>query len=75
MPHAARRYDLLILGLKAPLLADELAGVLEVQYPTMRLLSLTEPIPRSAFLETLSAARTALLLCLKEGFYLPAVGR
>jgi hypothetical protein len=74
MPHAARRYDLLIVGLKAPLLAGELAGVLEVQYPTMRLLSLTEPIPRSAFLETLSAARTALLLpSVEEGFYLPAI--
>ena len=74
MPHAARRYDLLIVGLKAPVLADELAGVLKVQYPKMRLLGLTKPIPRSAFLETLNAARTALLLpCLKEGFYLPAV--
>jgi glycosyltransferase involved in cell wall biosynthesis len=74
MPHAARRYDLLIVGLKAPLLAAELASVLEVQYPTMRLLSLTEPVPRNAFLETIRAARTALLLPdLKEGFYLPAV--
>jgi hypothetical protein len=74
MPHAARRYDLLIVGVKAPLLADELAGVLKVQYPRMQLLSLTEPIPRSAFLETLRAARAALMLpCLEEGFYLPAV--
>jgi glycosyltransferase involved in cell wall biosynthesis len=74
MPHVARRYDLLIVGLKAPLLAGELAGLLEVRYPTVRLLSLTEPIPRNAFLETLSAARTALLLpCVEEGFYLPAI--
>ena len=73
-PRAARRFDLLIVGLKAPLLAGELAGALNLQYPSMRLLILTEPLPRSAFLEALGAARTALLLPQpKEGFYLPAL--
>jgi hypothetical protein len=74
VPHSARRYDLLIVGLKVPLLANELASVLEVRYPSMRLLSLTDPVPRSAFLQVLGAARTALLLPQpREGFYLPAL--
>jgi len=69
---SVRPYDLLIAGLKAPVLADELAGLLRVRHPEMRLLSLTEYIPRSAFLEALGAARTVLLLpSAKEGFYLP----
>lgn len=73
-PRTARPYDLLIVGLKAPLLADELAGVLRSQRPEIRLLSLTGWIPRLAFLEALGAARTALLLpSPKEGFYLPAL--
>ena len=73
-PRAARPYDLLIVGLKAPLLADDLAGVLRVRHPGIRLLSLTRGIPRSAFLEALGAARTALLLpSPREGFYLPAL--
>ncbi len=73
-PRAARQFDLLIAGLKAPRLAGELACALNLLYPSMRLLSLTEPLPRSAFLEALNAARTALLLPQpKEGFYLPAL--
>jgi hypothetical protein len=73
-PRAARQYDLVIVGLKAPLLAGELAGALNLLYPSMRLSSLTEPLPRTAFLEALGAARTALLLPQpKEGFYLPAL--
>ena len=73
-PRAARPYDLLIVGLKAPLLADELAGVLRVRRPGIGLLSLTGWIPRLAFLEALGAARSALLLrSPREGFYLPAL--
>jgi hypothetical protein len=73
-PRTARPYDLLIVGVKSPLLADKLAGILRVQRPGVRLLSLTGWIPRRAFLEALSAARTALLLpSPKEGFYLPAL--
>jgi hypothetical protein len=72
VPRSVRPYDLLIAGLKAPDLADELAGVLRVRHPEMRLLSLTEYIPRRAFLEALGAARTVLLLpSEREGFYLP----
>jgi hypothetical protein len=71
---SVRPYDLLIAGLKARVLADELAGALRSRHPEMRLLSLTEYIPRRAFLEALGAARTVLLLPSgKEGFYLPAL--
>jgi glycosyltransferase involved in cell wall biosynthesis len=74
VPRSVRPYDLLIAGLKAPVLADTLAGVLRVRYPEMRLLSLTEYIPRPAFLDALGATRTVLLLpSAKEGFYLPAL--
>jgi len=74
VPRATRPYDLVIAGLKAPLLANALAGALKVQRPELRLLSLTGWIPRLAFLEALGAARPALLLpSPKEGFYLPAL--
>jgi hypothetical protein len=74
LPHSVRPYDLAIVGLKAPILADELARALRVQHPEMRLLSLMEPIPRRTFLEALGAARTVLFLpSAKEGFYLPAL--
>jgi len=74
VPRARRPYDLVIAGLKAPLLANALAGALKVQRPELRLLSLTGWIPRLAFLEALGAARAALLLpSPNEGFYLPAL--
>jgi hypothetical protein len=73
-PHAARQFDLLIVGVKAPRLARNLACALNLQYPSIQVLSVTEPLPRSAFLKALGAARTALLLPQpKEGFYLPAL--
>jgi glycosyltransferase involved in cell wall biosynthesis len=73
-PRPVRPYDFLIVGPKAPLLADELAGALRIQHPGMRLLSLSEPIPRRGFLEALGAARAALFLpSPTEGFYLPAL--
>jgi len=72
VPRSVRPYDLLIAGLKAPVLADELTSALRVRHPEMRLLSLTEYIPRRAFLEALGAARTVLVLpSAREGFYLP----
>jgi glycosyltransferase involved in cell wall biosynthesis len=74
VPRSVRPYDLVIAGLKAPVLADELTRALSVEHPEMRLLSLTEQHPRRAFLEALGAARTVLLLpSAKEGFYLPAL--
>jgi hypothetical protein len=68
----ARTTDLLVAGLKQPVLAAELAQRLVA--PDRSLEVLTEPLPRDAFLDAMRRARVTLFLPNEEeGFYLPAL--
>lgn len=67
-----RPLDLLIVGIKQPALALEIAPQLATLCPAVQVL--TQPLPRSAFLEVLGTARITLFLPHhSEGFYLPAL--
>lgn len=67
-----RPLDLLVVGIKQPALALELAPQLSTLCPNVRVL--TQPLPRADFLELLGTARITLFLPHhSEGFYLPAL--
>lgn len=71
-PWQSRDLDVLVLGIKQPVLANELAYALG--QAGWRVDSLVTPVPRPEFLQRLAHSRTALLLPHPtEGFYLPAV--
>lgn len=71
-PWEARDYDILIMGIKQPTLAKEVENHLKIF--GQRVIILTHPQPRPAFLELLNNAKVSLLLPNKtEGFYLPAL--
>lgn len=68
----ARNLDLLIVGIKQPALAMQLHEQLKVSCQQME--TLTHPLPRAVFLESLGNARITLFLPhVTEGFYLPAL--
>jgi glycosyltransferase involved in cell wall biosynthesis len=70
LPPHARTTDLLIAGLKQPVLAAEVAQRLAT--PARSLEVLTEPLPRDEFLDAMRRARVTLFLPNEEeGFYLP----
>ncbi|RKT44447.1 glycosyltransferase family 1 protein [Thiocapsa rosea] len=74
VPQDHRTVDLLVVGIKQPTLAVEIADRLGRTRPEMRVQVLTEPVARSLFLEMLARARLAVLLPHRtEGFYLPAL--
>ncbi len=67
-----RPTDLLIAGLKQPVLAGQLAEQLAI--PGRSVEVLTEHLPRETFLEAMHRARVTLFLPnSEEGFYLPAL--
>lgn len=67
-----RDVDILIVGIKQPTLAIEIATHLETW--GQRITALTAPIPRAAFIELINNAKISLFLPHKtEGFYLPAL--
>lgn len=68
----SREVDVMIVGIKQPVLAAELSG--KLQRAGWRLDTLMTPLPRREFLRRLARSRTALLLPNPtEGFYLPAL--
>lgn len=68
----ARDLDVLIVGIKQPALAATLDSALKTT--NLRVRTLTEPVPRPAFLESLRHAEIAVFLPhATEGFYLPAL--
>jgi glycosyltransferase involved in cell wall biosynthesis len=69
---AARPVDLLIAGLKQPVVAGRMAEALAAPGRTLKVL--TEHLPRAAFLAAMARARATLFLPNEEeGFYLPAL--
>lgn len=67
-----RRFDVFIGGSKNPVLANTLHEALAAQ--GLRVRSVREQVPRSAFLEGVGDSRVALFLPhATEGFYLPAL--
>jgi hypothetical protein len=69
---SSRPTDLLIAGMKQPVLAGQLAEQLEI--PGRSVEVLTQHLPREAFLEAMQRARVTLFLPnSEEGFYLPAL--
>jgi hypothetical protein len=67
-----RPTDLLIAGLKQPVLAVSVADRLEMSNRTIEVL--TDYVPRATFLDMMRSARVTLFLPnLEEGFFLPAL--
>lgn len=68
----ARPVDLLIAGLKQPVLAARAAEALAAEDRSIEIL--TEHVPRAEFLDAMRRARATLFLPnVEEGFYLPAL--
>jgi glycosyltransferase involved in cell wall biosynthesis len=71
-PFRARPIDLFIAGMKQAELAKEVAAALVA--PDRVIVTLTDRVPRDAFLAAMRRARVTLFLPHKEeGFYLPAL--
>ena len=71
-PNGSKEFDLLIVGLKNPIMAKELEKACYSLPITYR--CLTEIIPRINFIRAMAASRIAVLLpSVTEGFYLPAI--
>ena len=71
-PWEARHLDILIVGIKQPVLANEIHRFLNVS--DQRVEMLTQPLPRPVFLQRLGDAKiTVFLPHATEGFYLPAL--
>jgi glycosyltransferase involved in cell wall biosynthesis len=69
---ARKSLDMVIVGVKQPLLAFELLQ--HARKMNLRTVSISQLVTRDRFLEILGSARLALLLPLEqEGFYLPAL--
>lgn len=72
----ARDIDVLIVGLKEPVLAENLAQRARELYPQLHTVVLTQLMPRQDFLNELARSKIAIFLPMfedKEGFYLPAL--
>ena len=71
-PYDLRSGDVLICGLKAPQLADEVSAAMKREKRNVE--CLTDWIPRAEYLERLANTRIAVVLPRRvEGFYLPAL--
>jgi glycosyltransferase involved in cell wall biosynthesis len=69
---AERPIDLLIAGLKQPVMANQLQARLKC--PELTIVTLTDHVAREEFLEAMRRARVTLFLPNREeGFYLPAL--
>lgn len=72
----SRDIDVLIIGLKEPTLAADLAQRICELYPQLHTVTLTQLMLRQDFLKALTRSKIAIFLPMfedKEGFYLPAL--
>lgn len=73
LPHSQRDIELLILGLKNPVMAEELSHRL-YSYCSGRMITVTQRLPQREFHTLINRARHTLFLpAEEEGFYLPAL--
>lgn len=73
-PFNSRTIDLLIVGTKMPVLAEQLESKINHVMPSVLIRNISSKIPRMTLLEMLADSKISLFLPLRrEGFYLPAL--